>query len=201
MSRSKGFWKGIEANHSRRNGPPRATADICDSLACREQREESGRPSGWLLRWTRTGKRDGRTASPPPVLPGSDVQRALDRDHGGAAGVDGVDDLGVVNALEVDRGDAEVGVAELALDDDQRHALAGHFDGVGVAELVRREASPHASLAGDAAQLGAGGGGRPGPPARGAVDDAEQRTDRQFDPRLEPGRELLPGPVVHPDLA
>src|SRR5215208_6509099 len=30
---------------------------------CREQREESGRPSGWLLGWTRTGKRDRRTAS------------------------------------------------------------------------------------------------------------------------------------------
>src|SRR5215204_3891005 len=121
--------------------------------ACREQREEPGRPSGWLLRWTRTGTRDRRTASPPPVLPGSDVQRALDRDHRGAAGVDGVDDLGVVNALEVDRGDAEVGVAELALDDDQRHALAGHLDGVGMAQLVRREASPHAGLARDAAQL------------------------------------------------
>jgi hypothetical protein len=36
--------------------------------------------------------------------------------------MDGVDDLGVVDALQVDRRDAEVGVAELALDDDQRHA-------------------------------------------------------------------------------
>jgi hypothetical protein len=34
--------------------------------------------------------------------------------------VDRVDDLGVVDALEVDRGDAEVAVAELALDDDER---------------------------------------------------------------------------------
>jgi hypothetical protein len=32
--------------------------------------------------------------------------------------VDGVDDLGVVDALKVDRGDAEVYVAELALDND-----------------------------------------------------------------------------------
>ena len=83
----------------------------------------------------------------------SDLQRAVDGNHRRAAGVDGVDDLGVVDALEVDRGDAEVGVAELALDDDQRHALAGHLDGVRVAQLVRREASPHAGLAGDAAQL------------------------------------------------
>jgi hypothetical protein len=49
------------------------------------------------------------------------------------AGVNGVDDLGAVDALQVDRGDAEVGVSELALDDDQRDALAGHLDGVGVA--------------------------------------------------------------------
>ena len=35
-------------------------------------------------------------------------------------------------------------MAELALDDDQRHALAGHLDGVGVAELVRCEAPPDA---------------------------------------------------------
>src|ERR671923_1355574 len=94
-----------------------------------------------------------------------------------------------------------VGVAELALDDDQRHALAGHLDGVRVAQLVRREASPHAGLAGDPSQLGAGGGGPPGPSAGGAVDDAEQRADGQLDARLEPRRELLPGPVVHADLA
>jgi hypothetical protein len=36
--------------------------------------------------------------------------------------VDGVDDLGVVDALNVDRGDPEVAVAELALDDGQRDA-------------------------------------------------------------------------------
>src|SRR5829696_8590328 len=71
----------------------------------------------------------------------------------------------------------------------------------GVAELVRREASPHAGLAGDASQLGARGGRRPRAPARGAVDHAEQRSDRQLYPRVQPGRELLPRPVVHPDLA
>jgi hypothetical protein len=57
----------------------------------------------------------------------------VDGHHRGAAGVDRVDDLGAVDALEVDRGDAEVGVPELALDDDQRHALARHLHGVGVA--------------------------------------------------------------------
>jgi hypothetical protein len=49
-------------------------------------------------------------------------------DHRRASGVDGVDDLGAVDALQVDGCDAEAGVAELALDDNQRHAFAGHFD-------------------------------------------------------------------------
>jgi hypothetical protein len=53
-----------------------------------------------------------------------------------AAGMDGLDDLGVVDALQVYGCDAEVAVAELALDDDQRHALAREFDGMGVPELV-----------------------------------------------------------------
>ncbi len=61
--------------------------------------------------------------------------------------MDRVDDLGVVDALEVDRGDAEVAVAELTLDNDQRDAFASHLDGVGVSELVRGEASPHALAA------------------------------------------------------
>ena len=51
----------------------------------------------------------------------------------GSAGVDGVDDLGVVDALQVHRGDPEVGVPELALDDIQRYTLSGHFDRVRVA--------------------------------------------------------------------
>jgi hypothetical protein len=61
----------------------------------------------------------------------------------GAAGVNGFDDLGVVDALQVDGGDAEVAVAELALDDDQRDALARHLDGVSVTELVWCEAPAH----------------------------------------------------------
>src|ERR671911_557425 len=41
----------------------------------------------------------------------------------------------------------------------------------------------------------------PRPSARGAVDDAEQRSDRQLNAHVEPGRELFLGPVVHADLA
>jgi hypothetical protein len=41
-------------------------------------------------------------------------------------------------------------MAELALDDVQRHALAGHLDGVCVTQLMRREAPPQAGRRGGA---------------------------------------------------
>jgi hypothetical protein len=64
----------------------------------------------------------------------SSVQRVVRTGtHRRTAGVDGVDDLGVVDAPQVDRGDAEVAVPELALDDDQRNALVGHLERVRMA--------------------------------------------------------------------
>src|SRR5688500_6772112 len=72
------------------------------------------------------------------VRGGSEPQRCADGDHRSAPGVDGVNDLAAVDALQVDAGDAEVAVPELALDNDQRHALASALDRVGVAQLVRR---------------------------------------------------------------
>jgi hypothetical protein len=69
--------------------------------------------------------------------------------------VDGVNDLGAVDALQVHGRDAEVGV--LALDDDERDAFVGHLDGVGVQELVRREPSPNAGKCSGASQLRASG--------------------------------------------
>ena len=89
--------------------------------------------------------------------------------------MDGLDDLAAVDALQVDRGYAEVAVAELALDDNQRDAFAGHLDGVRVSELVRRERAPHSRRGGGAAQFGAGRGRRPVAPARPTVNDAQQR--------------------------
>jgi hypothetical protein len=103
----------------------------------------------------------------------SEPQRRADGDHRRRSGVHGLDDLAAVDALEVDGRDAEVAVAELALDDDQRHAFAGHLDGVGVAELVWREAAPHSCRGGGAPELGACCGGRPAASARCAVDDAK----------------------------
>jgi hypothetical protein len=92
-------------------------------------------------------------------------------------------------------------VSELSLDDDQPHALAGHLHRVCAPQLVRREASANAGSGGCAPELGACTAGAPRASAGASIEDAEQRTDRQRDACDEPGLELLPSPVVHPDLA
>jgi hypothetical protein len=92
-------------------------------------------------------------------------------------------------------------VPELALDDDERDAFAGHLDRVCVAQLVRGEASAHARPGGGAPQLGTCTAGSPRASAGASVDDAEQWTDRQSDARNEPRFKFLPASVVHPDLA
>ena len=70
---------------------------------------------------------------------------------------------------------------ELALDDVQRHSLAGELDGVRVTQLMGCEASPDACFDGVAAKLGADRGGRPGASAGGAVNHAEQRACRELE--------------------
>jgi hypothetical protein len=90
---------------------------------------------------------------------------------------------------------------ELALDDVERHALAGELERMGVAQLMRREPAPHTRPRGYPPKLVADSGAVPRPPARGAVDDAEQRPDRQLGPGGEPGAQLFPAPLVHADLA
>src|SRR3954468_8534377 len=122
------------------------------------------------------------------------------RDHRGPAGVDGLDDLLGIDALQVDRGHAEVAVPELALNDVQRYALAQEFQRVRVTQLVRREATAHPGPGRATAQRGACRRGVPCPAARAAVDHAEQRADRHLLARLEPWLELLEAPVVHADL-
>jgi hypothetical protein len=112
----------------------------------------------------------------------------------------GLDDLVVVDALEVDR-DAEVAVAELALDHDQRHVLVRHLDRVCVAELVWREAASYTGRCCGPAKLRTRGLAGPHPSARATADDAEQRADGELQPYSEPWLELLPGPLVHADLA
>src|SRR3954468_8594113 len=131
----------------------------------------------------------------------SEAERSLDRDHRRGGGGDGVEDLGGVDALQVDRRDPEIRVAELALDDDQRDTFTGHLDGMCVAKLMWRESTAHTCSSRGLTQLGAGGSRRPRASARRSGGDAQQRTDRELDARGEPGLQLLPGPVVHADLA
>ncbi len=123
------------------------------------------------------------------------------RDDGSGSSPHGVDDLGVVDALQVDGGDPEVRVAKLPLNHHERDALTSHLDGVRVAQLVRRKAATHSGPGRDNSHLCAGGSRRPRPTTGSSMDDTEQRSDRQLPSELEPRRELIPRPVVHPDFA
>lgn len=67
--------------------------------------------------------------------------------------MDDIDDLAAVDPLQVDRGDPEVRVAELALDHIQRDALPRHLHRVGVAELMWGKATTHRVLVGQASKL------------------------------------------------
>jgi hypothetical protein len=100
--------------------------------------------------------------------------------------VDGVDDLGAVDALQIDRCDPEVGVPKLPLDDDQRDALVSHFDGVGVAQLVRRESTADARESCGAVELLASGGLLPVPAGSRAVDYTQQGSSAKVGAELKP---------------
>src|SRR5689334_16790687 len=66
---------------------------------------------------------------------------------------------------------------------------------------MRREPATHTGLSRELPQLTASGGRGPAPAAGGAVDDAEQRSDRERDAVRHPGRELFEAERVHPGLA
>jgi hypothetical protein len=93
----------------------------------------------------------------------SALERGADGNHRRSPGVHGLDDLGVIDALEVHGRDAEVAVAELALNNHERDAFVRELDSVGVAQLMRREATPDASRRRGVAQLRSSGGYRPAP--------------------------------------
>ncbi|MEA2361282.1 MAG: hypothetical protein QOD71_427 [Thermoleophilaceae bacterium] len=92
-------------------------------------------------------------------------------------------------------------MAELALNDDERHALASHLDGVGMAQLMRSETPADPSRDGRAPQLSSSGGSRPLATTRPAVKDTEQMADWKPDTSFEPRLEFVPAPRVHADLA
>ena len=104
--------------------------------------------------------------------------------------MDGVDDLGAIDALQVNRRDPEMGMPQLALDNDQRDALVSHLDGVSVAKLMRREPTTDAGEHCGAVQLLASGGLLPVPPSGWAVDHAQQRSGTKPGAQLEPRLKL-----------
>ena len=100
-------------------------------------------------------------------------------DHRFGSLVDGLDDFGVVDSAEVSRRDREVGVAELALDHDQRDPLTRHLDRMRVPELMRREPATDPGRDRGVVQLSADAGRRARPAACRSAQDAEQSSDRQ----------------------
>ena len=83
----------------------------------------------------------------------SEAQAGARRDHWRSPGVDGVDDLGRVDVLQIGARDAQVCVAELPLDDRRRHAFASHLERVSVPKLMRREPASHSRLNGEPPRL------------------------------------------------
>ena len=108
--------------------------------------------------------------------------------------MDGADDLAAVDALQVDAGDAEVGMPKLTLDDYERNAFVRHLDRVCVAELVRREPPSHTRRGRGMVQLLARGRRLPTASGGRSVDHAQHRADWELVTDLQPRIELLPRP-------
>ncbi len=148
--------------------------------------------SGW--RGRATARRRGRVAPPrrPPCSsPSLPSGCATDR----------FDDLGAVDPLQVDAGNPQVAMAELALDRHQRLTLVGKLDSLRMPQLMRCEPSAHARRFRWSPQLFAGGAGLPAPTCGRAMDHAEQRPDRERGAELLPWGQRVPGPAVHAHLA
>ena len=76
-------------------------------------------------------------------------------------------------------------MAELPLDDHERHTFASHFDGVGVPKLMRSEPAADPCRDSGAPQLGSSRGSRPLATTRAAVEDTEQQPNRAVRPSAD----------------
>jgi hypothetical protein len=115
--------------------------------------------------------------------------------------MNGVDDFGVVDASQIGGGNSEVRMPKLTLNHHQRNSLPGYLNSVSVPELMRREPTPDPCRGRGVMELRSDPGRTAVTPARGSVQDAEERTDRQALAQLNPWLQLLPGPAVHTNLA
>src|SRR5436305_7233561 len=114
--------------------------------------------------------------------------------------MDGVNDLRVIDPAQVHGGDGEIGMTELALDDQQRDTLTRHLYRVSMPELVRREASAYTGPSSGSVQLSADAGRCPRMTAGRAAQDAEQCADWKRGAQLQPRAQLLPRRAVHTDF-
>jgi len=92
-------------------------------------------------------------------------------------------------------------VTQLTLNDVDRHSLAGEFNRMGVAELVRCEPASHSGVECQPAQLCPRTGCSPRATRCWTPHGAEEWTYRQGDSADAPRLNVLPTPVVHPGLA
>lgn len=88
-------------------------------------------------------RRSGSNAS---CRSGDGLEAAGGGDHRRGPLVDGFDDPGVVDPAQIRGGDPEMGMPELALDDEQWDTLAGHFDRVRMPQLVVVPTSAQTSI-------------------------------------------------------
>ena len=114
--------------------------------------------------------------------------------------MDGADDLAAIDALQVDAGDPEVGVPELALDHDQRNAFVRHLDRVGMTQLVRREPPSHPCRGGGGCSCLRAADASQRRPAVGPWITHSTAPIGSWR-RISSHGQLLPRPAVHPDLA
>jgi hypothetical protein len=102
---------------------------------------------------------------------------------GARPGAHGRDGLLGVDPLQVDRGGAEIGMAELALDDVERDASRASSSACAWRSWC---GAKRRLTRGEPAELGPDRGARPRSTAGRAVEDAEQRPDRQLCPCVQP---------------
>jgi hypothetical protein len=107
--------------------------------------------------------------------------------------MDGVDDLGVVDALQVHRRDAEIAVAPSWRWITTHGTPSRELDGMGMPRRLRGETTPDAYQRGRV-QACTGRGARPVPAACRTVGDTRQGPNGQLEPPLEPRLQLLPAP-------
>ena len=146
------------------NGRPGQTGRFQSTESSRWRRPVVGLTTALDRRRGSIGGGAGRRAAPDGAALGwfgsvRGPKPAGRGDHRRGAFVDGVHELGVVDAAQVHGRDPKVGMPELPLDDYQRYAFARHLDRVCMSELMWRQPATHPGRDRGVAQLDSDPGG------------------------------------------